>query len=515
MKKTVLFLIAAIAAFATSCTDLTEHLYSDISKDEFLSSPENLALYTARPYTALQEWGVEQGYWTLVMQIGNELAVPKSYDGHWGEDRYVQLQTHEIDPSNKLVRAAWEYCFNGVAACNDAIYELEKLEQNDATRTNIAEIKVLRAFYYLLATDLFGQVPYSVDKTETDYPKTKTRGEIVKWIEDEIDANMEYLVTEPSSRTYGRVTADVAKFVLAKIYLNAEVYTGTARWSEAEKICKEIMDSGHFSLTDSYGDNFAIYNETSSEAIFAIPYSTVYTAHCFYPFCLTLNADLQKLFNVGEHWNGTHVAQPDFMAGYEEGDLRKKATWLFGDVYDASGKRWAVVDRYDNSGNPVMVDYTLEDIDIDESEFGAGLGRYKGARIIKWPYQNDGSLVDYKVSMENDFILMRYADVVLMYVEALIRQNKASAAAGVPEFIAIRERAGLAPMTDPTLDKFLVERQREMALEGWVHNDLVRFGKYLDAWWAKPADSHAGHILLPIPEEKRGANPNLGQNPGY
>jgi hypothetical protein len=81
----------------------------------------------------------------------------------------------------------------------------------------------------------------------------------------------------------------------------------------------------------------------------------------------------------------------------------------------------------------------------------------------------------------------------------------------------IRTRAGLLPMTvgELTLNGFFEERQKEMALEGWVHNDLVRFGKYLDAWWAKPADSDARHILLPIPEDKRGANPNLQQNPGY
>ena len=81
----------------------------------------------------------------------------------------------------------------------------------------------------------------------------------------------------------------------------------------------------------------------------------------------------------------------------------------------------------------------------------------------------------------------------------------------------IRTRAGLQPIAaaDLNLDSFLEERQKEMCLEGWVHNDLVRFGKYLDAWWAKPADTEPGHILLPIPEDKRGANPNLGQNPGY
>lgn len=514
MKKTILIISAAVA-LATACTDLTEHLYSDISKDEFLSSPENLALYTSRPYTSLQAWGVEQGYWTLVLQIGNEVAVPKSYDGHWGEDRYVQLQTHKIESSNKLVRAGWEFCFNGIAACNDAIFELEKLEPTDATARNIAEIKVLRAYYYLLATDLFGQVPYSVDKAETGYPKAKSREEIVAWIEGELKDNMGKLEDVVSAGTYGRVTADVARFLLAKLYLNAEVYSGKARWSEAAAVCKEIMDSGNFRLAANYGDCFAINNEGCSEAVFAIPYSTVYTSHCFYPFVLTLNADLQKLYNVGDQWNGTHCGQPDFLARYDENDFRKKATWLYGDVYDASGKRWTVVDSYDASGNPVMKEYSLEDVNIPEECFGSGLPRYAGARIIKWPYQTDGSLVDYKVSMENDFILMRYADVVLMYVEALVRQGQTAQAEAVPEFIELRTRAGLAPLSGLTLDKLFEERQKEMALEGWVHNDLVRFGKYLEAWWAKPADSDARHILLPIPEEMLGSNPNLVQNPGY
>ncbi len=516
MKK-IIIIISALVFGLVSCTNLDEHLYSQISKDQFLSSPENLALYTSRPYTSLQSWGVEQGYWTLVLQIGNELAVPKSWDGSWGEARYVELQTHEITTSNKLVRTGWEYCFDGISACNDAIFELEKLESTEATEKSISEIKVLRAFYYLLAIDLWGQVPFSVKKDESGYPETKTRPQMFTWIESEITSNRDKLDTTPSAATYGRVTKDVANFVLAKLYLNSEVYTGTAKWAECASLCKDIIESKHFHLTNNYAENFAINNESSSEAIFAIPYSSVYTTKCFYPYVLTLNSDLQKLYNVGDQWNGTHMGQPDFMASYEVGDLRKKATWLFGDIYDASGNRWTYVNGYDSNGNPKVENYSLEDINIDESKFGAGIGRLDGARFIKWPFQSDGSLNSYTVSMENDFILMRYADVVLMYVECLIRQNKQADAALVPDFITIRTRAGLTPMTaaDLTLDKFLVERQHEMALEGWVHNDLVRFGKYLNKWWAKPADSKPGYILLPIPEEKRGANPNLGQNEAY
>ncbi len=516
MKKLFIITFAAIAAAA--CTNLDEHLYSQISKEEFMKNDAVIAQYTSRPYTKLQNWGEEQSYWTLVLQIGNEMAVPKSWDKSWGEERYVELQTHNITTSNKLVGTGWDFCFNGISACNDAIYELQKLEQNETVKRNIAECRILRVYYYFMAVDLWGQVPFSIDKTVTTLPEVKTRAQMYDFMENEITACMGDLIETPSAATYGRVTKDVAKFLLAKLYINAEVFNGTAKWKEAGDICKEIMDSGHFRLTSSYSQNFAIQNENSSEAILAIPYSTVYTSHTFYPFVLTLNSDLLPLFNISAGtWNGTHMGQPDFMARYDANDIRKAETWLFGDIYDLNGQRWTIEDGVDANNKPIIKEYSLIDTPIEESHFRSGLDRMEGARIIKWPYQTDGSLTSYSVDMENDFILMRYADVVLMYVECLLRQGKTLEASLVPEFMEIRTRAGLLPFTalNLTLDTFFEERQKEMALEGWVHNDLVRFGKYLDAWWAKPADSHPGHILLPIPEDKRGANPNLKQNPGY
>ena len=516
MKKIVTIAFAVLAM--TACTNLDEQLYSQISKEEFMKHDEVIAQYTSRPYTKLQNWGEEQSYWTLVLQLGNELAVPKSYDKHWGEARYTELQTHNITTSNKLVGTGWDFCFNGISACNDAIYELEKLEQSPIVKQNIAECKVLRVYYYFMAVDLWGKVPFSIDKTVTTLPEVKSRSEMYTWMEQELLTNLEFLEDTPTTKTYGRVTQDVARFMLAKLYLNAKVYTGTEQWAKAKEQCEAIMNSGHFHLTPTYAQNFAIHNEGSTEAILAIPYSSIYTSHTFYPFVLTLNEDIFPAYNItAGTWNGTHMGQPDFMARYDANDTRKTDTWLFGDIYDSNGQR-VMVDDLDAQGKPIKLPYSLLDTPIPEDHFGRGLDRMEGARFIKWPYQTDGSLTSYSVDMENDFILMRYADVVLMYVECLLRDNKAVDAAAVPEFQQIRTRAGLAPIAaaDLNLDSFFEERQKEMALEGWVHNDLVRFDKYLEAWWAKPADSDPGHILLPIPEDKRSANPNLNpQNPGY
>ena len=509
MKR--LFTISAVAAMvAVSCTNLDEEIYSRIPKDTFLSDDANVALYTSRPYTALQSWGSEQSMLTLIFQLSNEAAIPRAYNGSWAESRYSELQRHSIPAGNKLVRCGWDFCFDGIAACNDAIYELQRVkEQTDLVLKSTAEIKVLRAYYYLLAVDCWGNVPFSIDKTQTSYPEQKDRKFMLKFIEDEIKENIDILDENVSSLTYGRVTKGVAQFLLAKIYLNSEEWTGVARYEEAEKICSDIMTGGQYKLASTYSANFAINNENGPEAIFAIPHSSVYTNYAFYIYVMTFN----------DRSLHSPIAQPDFFDSYEPGDTRKSDTWLFGQVYNPDGTKYQYKEvAIDASGNQstVMKDYVLSGSPIDEGKYVTGIGRFEGARIIKWPYQTDGTLSSYRISMENDFYLMRYSDVVLMYVEALVRQGKTVEAAAVSEFVRIRERAGLAPMTasELTLDNLLLERQHELALEGWSRQDLIRFGKYTKSWWAKP-EGEDYMKLLPIPDLRMGDNPNLVQNNGY
>ena len=308
MKKT-LTIITGLVALASACTNLDETIYSQIPKDVFMSDDANVALYTSRPYTMLQKWGNEQSMLTLIMQLSNEVAIPKAHNGSWGEPRYAEVQTHAIPASNKLSRCGWDFCFDGIAACNDAIHELGKLEnQTEEVKRNIADAKILRAYYYLLAVDCFGNVPFSVNKLETEYPKMKDRPTMLAWIEQEIKENIDFLEDKVSPSTYGRVTKGVAQFILAKIYLNSEVWTGTPRYDEAETVCKEIMNSANYSLASTYKASFGINNENGSEAVLAIPYSSTYTREGFYIYVMTFNEDLQKAFNIGETWNGSMIA---------------------------------------------------------------------------------------------------------------------------------------------------------------------------------------------------------------
>ena len=124
MKKYIYTILGIALIAMISCTNLDEIPYSQIPKSEFFSSEAMLSSYAARPYTLLQRWGREQSMWTMIMQLSNEVAVPKSYNGSWGEVRYSELQKHIIPSSNKLVRMSWLFCFDGIAACNDVIHEV-------------------------------------------------------------------------------------------------------------------------------------------------------------------------------------------------------------------------------------------------------------------------------------------------------------------------------------------------------------------------------------------------------
>lgn len=506
MKK--IFYLILFAAAAVACTNLDEEIYSKISKDNFFTTEEQFVKYSARAYSSLQHWGTEKSLWTFNIQITNEVCTPVNPNGGWWDDgRYNEVHTHSIPSSNRLLEMAWDYWTSGITACNDVLDMFESVDKDfEAKDRVVAEIKVLRAYYYLCGIDGWAYVPFSISKKDKSYPEKKDRAYVFDFIEKEIKDNIDFLQVEPTPEYYGRITRAAADAILAKLYLNAEKWIGKAMWPQAEEACYDVIKSGNYKIVDNYKDNFKVDNENCPEQIFSIPFSTIYTTddhHAFLIYMSTLPADLCKpILDVeAGAWDGL-CGEPDFLASYESGDTRKKDTWLFGQVYDKDGKAVEF-----EKGVPYIIDP-----DMPESVYGRDGRRtaLQGARICKWTYQSDGRLTGGQVGMDNDFFLLRYADVVLMYVEALVRQNRAAEAAAVQDFIKIRTRAGLAPMTagELTLDNLYWERAHELAIEGWQRQDMIRFDKYLEAWWAKPAKD-ASDLTLPIPKSAAAANPNL------
>lgn len=500
---------------AVSCTNLDEEVYSYISNDNFFTSEEQVAIYAGRAYTSLQNWGSEQSWLTMDMLLGDEACAPINPEGAWNDNgRYKELQEHRIPTASKLNRMTWEFIFDGIAACNDVIYALENSQYDfDGRARVLSEIKILRAFFYFLAADGYNNVPFSIDKMDTSYPKPKDRSFLYGFIEKEIKDNIENLADSRETNYYGRITKGVANTLLAKLYLNAEVWGQGAQWEKAEAAAKAVIESGTYELAENYKDNFIVHNETSPEAILAIPYSTQYiesSDNAFCLFALTLSASVAKnKYSIGDGWYG-YVGQPDFIATYEEGDTRLTDTYLFGQIYDKTGQKMTITPK----GSRQEVDYIIDPI-FDQKKFTEGRTELEGAFIHKWEYQSDGLLTSYKISMENDIFVFRYADVILMYAEAILRQGRSLDQTALDGLNRLRTRAGLEEKASFDLEAVYLERGHEMALEGWRRQDMIRFGTYQDTWWAKPERTADHALLLPIPSEIINANPNLTQNPEY
>jgi hypothetical protein len=516
MKKILKYFMAALVmSTAASCVNLDEEVYSYISQDNFFTSEEQVAIYAGRAYTSLQNWGSEQSWLTMDMLLGDEACAPINPEGAWNDNgRYKELQEHRIPTASKLNLMTWDFIFDGIAACNDVIYALEnsKFEFDGRARV-LSEIRVLRAFFYYIAADGYDNVPFCINKLDTSYPKPQNRAYLFGWIENEILTNIDNLADSRETNYYGRITKGVANTLLTKLYINAPVWGQPAQYDKAAAAAKAVITSGTYSLAANYKDNFIVHNETSPEAIFAIPYSTQYiesSDNAFCLFALTLSANIaKKKYSIGDGWYG-YVGQPDFIETYEEGDKRLTDTYLFGQMYDKEGREMSISIK----GSKDPVPYIIDPI-FPESDFVNGRSELEGAFLHKWEYQNDGLLTSYKISMENDIFIFRYADVILLYAEALLRDGKGLDALALDGLKQIRNRAGLEEISNWDLDKLYIERGHEMALEGWRRQDMVRFGTYQNTWWAKKERTPDGKVLLPIPSEILNANPNLVQNEGY
>ena len=262
--------------FNQSCTDLEEDLYSEVRSEDFFQSDEEFIVALGAAYTSLYNYTGTTGVIAAQEVSSDEMMVPtrgSDWDdgGHW---RRVHLHTYT--PEDPVVNDPWSFCYGGISTCNRLIFTIEELGAEGADAF-IAELETLRAFYYYLLLDMYGNVPVVTEfDVPSDFaPPTKTRAEVFEFIESELLKNVDQLSKAVDKSTYARVNFYVAKALLAKIYLNAEIYTGTARWSDAAAVCNDIIASNAYALTPNYYDNFNPSNEFSPEAIFAIPYDRV------------------------------------------------------------------------------------------------------------------------------------------------------------------------------------------------------------------------------------------------
>ncbi|MDR1720574.1 MAG: RagB/SusD family nutrient uptake outer membrane protein [Dysgonamonadaceae bacterium] len=504
MKK---ILVIAMALSVFSCTNLDETIYSSIPSDKFFTTEEEFLMSAGRVYSHLLGYTHYYNIWGTITVSTDEALSPFRQFNQWDDGGvWRDLHAHTFTPAHDNIRQTWEFLFTGISLCNQILYEFSQATLDFPVKESmIAEIKVMRAWFYFNAIDLFGNVPFTIDFTDVSVPLQKSRTEVFAFIEQELKENVDLLVDSPLAN-YGRATKPFAYMILAKMYLNSEKWFGAPKWQEAIDACNAIINLNTLQLEDDYFANFKANNQPSKENIFAIVYDKVYAnggdwSRRFRFHQLTLHWESVRTFGIlDETWNGFCTSQSFFNTFDLTKDYRSNM-WLYGP-------------QVESSGAPLLwygwqVDFTPYVTSLFDMSNPAG--HNQGVRFAKYEYENglQGEC------MNNDYVVYRYADVLLTKGEALVRQGNAATA--LPLFNAVRKRAGLSDYTsaDLTLDEIYAERGREFVWEGSRRQDMIRFGKWTAARDFKAAESDNHTEIFPIPARARTNNSNLNQNPGY
>ncbi len=536
--KTMLLATTA-SAVLFSCTDLEEDLVGDITEAVSVTAPSlggdsgGAGDALAGAYSQLQWSGTANhfSYFSIQGLPSDEMAIAAKGGDWYDGGVLVEMHEHNYTPTNGIIGNTWGGQYGAIGAINDAIANLGLSPQE----TN--QMRALRAYFYWRMLDLYGGVKIVTEPGQE--VAQSTRQEVYNFVESEllaalgtteISANTVFQDTglQESFGTTYRINRYGALGILAKLYLNHDVYNGTAAadaatFTKAAQAAKIIMDSGRYSLCetadcsvtnlgrrpsvssdpatlDGYAAVFAANNDQNREHIFAVGFDEA-TAGGMNFAKMTLHYSSQLTWNFeAQPWNG-YAALEEFYNSYDSNDLRKANNFIVGPQLDYGGN---ALNDFASDDGEIQLDYTPAINELQPNSL-----RQAGARLGKFSFKQFG-----RPDQSNDFPIVRYGDVILMYAEATARAagdwNNATTRGVVEQ---IRSRAGLSSTPAVTADFFLAERGREMFQESSRRTDLIRFGKYGEAWWNKPA-SAAHKTLMPIPFDAV-SNNGFTQNDGY
>ncbi len=494
-----------------SCTKLDTKVYDQVTN--FWGTPDQVAAGVAPAYSGLRNYAMGGAVYNLNELSSDEIIVP-TRGADWADNgMWEQMWKHTWSPDHPFLSGVWEdFLFTGIARLNSILESVKLVDPKPAEYAAIvAELKTVRAFYNYTALDLFGNVPI-VEDNGTDLSKlgTKNRTEVFLYVEKEIRDNLLGLTSEVNPKTYGRATRFYAQAILAKLYLNALVYTGTARWSDCIVACDAILTSNKYALEPNFFTNFLIANEGSKENIFVIPFDMVAGLNYLAVQAATLHYQSNLTFGLETGGVNGFCSTVEFYNLFDSSDVRR-SMFLVGQQYVDQIRDSAHL-QYDTDVNlPLFFDPVITTFSDPTPK-----SRMLGARCAKWEFNKQGIGI-----MSNDFAVFRLADIILMKAEAQFRTGDITAALTTINQkingVSIRSRTGLPDFTanEMTLDGLLKERAREFAWEGLRRNDLIRFGRFTDAKIPEKKVSDDFRKLYPIPASALAKNPYLVQNKGY
>lgn len=523
-KKKILFfpLIVTSCLLVNSCTDLSEEVFSEVTESNFVASQSDIVAVMASAYTPMRYVMDWQGLFDVQEEPADAIVTPTRPNGWDDGGTYKRMHFHEWTKTEWQPRNTWITCFNGINAANRVLLQMQDGKfpvSSDQKAAVLAEMRAVRALYYSILVDTHGNVPI-ISSYSDELPVQNTRVEVYNFIVKELNEVIPQLPANVDKSTYGRMTQWAAYHVLARVYLNAEVYSGTAQWQKCIDACDKIISSGLFKKSDSYKAIFSATNESNPEMVFAIPYDQIYASN-FNAHMKMLLPDHRKVFGMeAQPWGGSSC-NPQFIDTYNPKDNRLKDTWLQGNQLNA-----------DDGSVVFTLVKEMPSIYLCKFTEGFRCGKYQIARGAKG-------------SLNNDFPFLRYTDVLMMKAESLLRLGNANTAAQLVTEVRTRSFANAADAlvtgadlqqnsafkygtlkTDGTIDKagdqsvvkfgrFLDELGWEFACEARRRTDLIRFGVYQTKSWYNHVPKGNYTTLFPIGLEELNTNKNLKQNPGY
>lgn len=534
-------MILAMGMFLFSCDKFLEENPKDrlpegegfnTLSDLYLNAVASLYTYVGGYSDSQGLQGTGRGVYDLNTFTTDEAIIP-TRGGDWYDGGFWQgLFLHKWGVENDAIQATWEYLYKVVMLCNQSLEKIDAFAQthpDTGLPAYRAEVKAMRAMYYYYLMDLFGRVPLvlssSLSVKDVIQSERKAVFDFVFKELQEAGPLLSDVHSNQSGPYYGRITRPVVAFLLAKLALNAEVYTDNDwtdgnrpdgkniyfdvkgerlnAWETVVAYCDQLKELG-YRLEPNYQTNFAVFNEPSVENIFTIPMNkTMYTNQMQYLF-RSRHYNHAKAYGLGGENGPSATIEALETFGYEtpEQDPRFDICYFAGIVYDLNGNK-VLLD------NGTVLEYLPWKVALNLSD--TPYVQTAGARMKKYEVDDTGTK-DGKL-IENDIVLFRYSDALLMKSEAKVRNGEN----GDEELNEVRGRVN-APFRAATLESILDERQLELAWEGWRRQDLIRFGQFAKEYSYRPvlANEENGYTsVFPIPEKIRVMNTNLKQNPGY
>ncbi|SDL13216.1 Starch-binding associating with outer membrane [Catalinimonas alkaloidigena] len=540
MKAISLFTLCLFLCMV-GCTDLKDESYDTIIAEQFTPAEDDIGSLIASAYVPwrnlFNKW---QSYFWAQEICTDELIIPKRPWGWVDDGGYRRFHYHSWTSEDAIVSTCWQRAYNGITTCNRVIYQIENdlIPTGTFKESALAELKVLRASYYWVLCDMYGNVPIvtSFDVPADFLPTQNTRQEVFDFIVTEVTENLAQLSPKNDQSTYGRMNQWVAHTLLAKLYLNAEVYTGTSRWEECIAQCDAVINANVYSLEANQKNIFVTNNEGSKEIIWAFVYDDKYLVqywddwNAFDHHMQSLPQEMQATYNLqNSPWGGI-CAIPQFISTFDTLDDRFKENWIRGPQFSANGDQ-LIVQNGAQKGQPLNLVNVLPAVDTSEANHGLRLGKFEIA---------DGS----GAILKNDFPFFRYADILMMKAECLLRTGRADEAAALVTTVLERsfrthpEKAavtGAELMGGSTYDygrrdvhgtsqeggasvpygRLLDELGYEFFEEAHRRQDLIRFGVFTEKSWLSHEPNGDYRTLYPLPQIEINKNSNLKQNPGY